>query len=142
MSRGKKMATVAFKADAGLAELLDRLPNKSEFIRKAIMAHFSTTCPLCQGKGVVSRGIHDHFEPVIKGNRRHPCTICGNEQYLPVDPGELNADDRARLEQFFMGGPLYCDNCYRTVSPCSECGWHIDSDRINEHVRSRHSEQP
>jgi hypothetical protein len=53
-----------------------------------------------------------------------------SEQFLSDDPGCLRPEDRARLEQFFMGGPLYCDDGYHTAPPCSECGRHIDMDHV------------
>ena len=58
MAKDKKEKTeksqiVAFKVDEDLANFLDKLPNKSEFIRRAILAQFNMTCPLCTGSGVV-----------------------------------------------------------------------------------------
>ena len=137
----KKLVAVAFKADPQLAELLNQLPNKSEFIRRAIASQLALTCPLCKGKGMVPRGIHNHFEPLIRTHRHHPCAGCGTGQPIPEDPAALSPEDRARLEQFFLGGPLYCAECYTTAPPCTECGWHIDSEEINDHVRTRHPDQ-
>ena len=37
----QKSQIVAFKVEDDLAEFLDKLPNKSEFIRKAILAQFA-----------------------------------------------------------------------------------------------------
>ena len=136
-----RMAAVAFKAEAELVELLNRLPNKSAFIRKAIAAQLGAPCPLCNGRGVVSRGIHDHFAPLIQSNRSHPCAGCGDGQFLPNDPGELRLEDRARLEQFSMGGPLYCDACYHAALPCEDCGWHIDQDHLSDHVHFSHAQR-
>src|SRR5437879_5512417 len=96
---------VAFKVEKELADLLNKLPNKSAFIRKAIAAQLGVACPLCNGKGVVPRGIHDHYSPLLEKNRTHSCDGCGDDVNLPLEPGELADDDRARLEQFFLGGP-------------------------------------
>jgi len=46
-SKAQKKQIVAFKVEDDLADFLDALPNKSEFIRKAILAQFGMTCPLC-----------------------------------------------------------------------------------------------
>lgn len=135
-----KTALVAFKVEKELADLLDKLPNKSSFIRKAIAAQLGVTCPLCNGLGVVSRGVHDHFAPLLAQMNSRQCEGCGHELPLPRDPGDLDPEDRARLEQFFHGGPLYCDGCYDKAATCDDCGWHIAPDRVAEHHRKAHAD--
>jgi hypothetical protein len=140
MSRKQpKTAVVAFKVEEELAEFLNKLPNKSAFIRKAIAAQLSIACPLCNGAGVVPRGVHDHYAPLLKQfNSRH-CDGCGDELSLPRDAGDLAPEDRSRLEQFFGGGPLYCDGCYEKAPTCDDCGWHIAPERAAEHQRAAHA---
>jgi hypothetical protein len=135
-----KTAVVAFKVEEELAEFLNKLPNKSAFIRKAIAAQLGMACPLCNGKGVVPRGVHDHYASMLEQFNRSHCDSCGNEMPLPRDPGDLAADDQARLEQFFHGGPLYCDGCYDKAETCDDCGWHIDPKRVAEHQRTAHTD--
>src|SRR2546425_3196499 len=101
-----KTAVVAFKVEEELAEFLNKLPNKSAFIRKAIAAQLGLACPLCQGKGVVPRGVHDHYAPLLASHKSHDCDGCGHSLNLPLDAGELDDESRGRLEQFFLGGPL------------------------------------
>src|SRR5437868_8589454 len=108
----KPKKVVAFKVEEDLADLLNKLPNKSAFIRKAIAAQLGVACPLCQGKGVVPRGVHDHFTPLLARFSSRSCDGCGDQLDLPLEPVELDPESRARLEQFFLGGPLYCDGCY------------------------------
>jgi hypothetical protein len=134
-----KTAVVAFKVEEELAEFLNKLPNKSAFIRKAIAAQLGMACPLCNGKGVVPRGVHDHFAPLLRElNHRH-CDGCGDDLPLPKEDGDLSQEDRARLEQFFNGGPLYCDGCYDKAPSCDDCGWHIAPDKVEEHHRLAHT---
>jgi hypothetical protein len=133
-----KTAVVAFKVEKELAELLDKLPNKSAFIRKAIAAQLGMACPLCNGKGVVPRGLHAHFAPLLEKLSSRHCDGCGDDLPLPREPGDLSAEDRSRLEQFFHGGPLYCDGCYDKAPTCDDCGWHIAPDRVAEHLRQAH----
>src|SRR5438552_190945 len=102
-----KTAVVAFKVEAELADFLNKLPNKSAFIRKAIAAQMNTACPLCNGAGVVTRGLHDHYAPLIQRQNLRSCDGCGDELPLPRDPGDLSTENRTRLEQFFHGGPFY-----------------------------------
>ena len=133
-----KTAVVAFKVEEELAEFLNKLPNKSAFIRKAIAAQLGMACPLCNGKGTVPRGVHDHYAPLLsKLNRRH-CEGCGDVLPLPQEPGDLATEDRQRLEQFFHGGPLYCDGCYEKAPTCDDCGWHIAPEMTAEHHRQAH----
>src|SRR5271157_5592947 len=117
-----KTAVVAFKVEQELADLLNQLPNKSAFIRKAIAAQLGMACPLCNGNGVVPRGLHDHYAAMLRTLNLRACDKCGDELQLPQDSGDLAAEDRARLEQFFHGGPLYCDGCYVKAPTCGECG--------------------
>jgi hypothetical protein len=140
MARKKPTKTlVAFKVEPELAEVLNRLPNKSAFIRKAIVAHLGLTCPLCNGSGSVSRGIHNHFAALIHAHRIQACVGCGDKLRLPTDGEDLAPEDRARLEQFLFGGPLYCDPCYQKAPPCDECDWHIDKGQIDKHMKASHS---
>jgi hypothetical protein len=134
----KPKRVVAFKVEAELADLLNKLPNKSAFIRKAIAAQLGVTCPLCQGKGVVPRGLHDHFAPVINQHTARTCEGCGHELNLPLAADELDDETRQRLEQFFLGGPLYCNGCFDKAPSCDDCGWHITPDRADEHHRNAH----
>lgn len=140
-NKSPKTAVVAFKVEAELAEFLDKLPNKSAFIRKAIAAQLQTACPLCKGSGVVNRGVHDHYAALLPQLNKRDCDGCGSNLPLPNDPGELAADDHNRLEQFFKGGPLYCDHCYEEAPTCGDCGWHIAPDRVAEHHRRVHHEE-
>src|SRR6184192_4258066 len=88
--RPEKTEVVAFKVESELAELLNKLPNKSAFIRKAIEAQLGRACPLCKGKGVVPRGIHDHFAPLMHQLNARNCDNCGNKLSIPLESSELS----------------------------------------------------
>ena len=90
--KAPKKNIVAFKVEEDLAEFLNKLPNKSAFIRKAIVAQLGMACPLCTGTGVVPRGIHDHYAPMLSRYNVRRCDGCGNKQTLPRDLVHL--DDR------------------------------------------------
>jgi ssDNA-binding Zn-finger/Zn-ribbon topoisomerase 1 len=137
--RAPKTAVVAFKVEQELADLLDKLPNKSEFIRKAIAAQLGVACPLCRGKGVIARGVHQHYAPIIAANNLKACANCASEVPVPLHENDLAEEQRERLEQFFLGGPLYCDACYDKAPECHDCGWHVTPEQIHEHVREAHS---
>lgn len=137
-AKPQKSEVVAFKVEPALAKLLDSLPNKSEFIRKAIAAQLGVSCPLCRGKGVVHRGVSNHYAPVLEKNNLSRCVKCGAEERVPLTEAELADDDRNRFEQFFLGGPLYCDGCYEEMPACSDCGWHIAPEDVAAHLRQAH----
>jgi hypothetical protein len=135
----KKSQIVAFKVEDELARFLDNLPNKSEFIRKAILAQFGMNCPLCTGSGVVPRGIHDHFKPVIDDNNSRPCEKCKSPVTFPMSAEGSTGIDKLRFEQFLNGGPLYCARCFPNVPPCDDCGWHIMMEKVAEHFKKVHT---
>jgi hypothetical protein len=138
-SKTTKSEIVAFKVEEDLAQFLNNLPNKSDFIRKAILAQFGMTCPLCTGTGVVPRGIHDHYKPVIEHHNEKGCERCKNPVKVPLTAEGAPAADRKRFEQFLHGGPLYCAKCYPTVPACDDCGWHVAMEKVAEHFKKQHS---
>ena len=134
-----KSKIVAFKVEEELAEFLNNLPNKSDFIRKAILAQFGMTCPLCTGTGVVPRGIHDHYAPVIHDRNKHPCEKCKSPVEIPLNAEAVPPGEQKRFEQFLHGGPLYCSQCYPKVPACDDCGWHVAMDKVADHFRQVHT---
>ena len=138
MPRKPPKTVVAFKVEQELAELLNKLPNKSAFIRKAIEAQLGMACPLCNGTGVVPKGIHDHYAPLLARHNRRPCDGCGDRQTLPRDLVHLSDRERQRLEQFFHGGPLYCETCYAKQPACDDCGMHLEPGLFAEHYKKAH----
>jgi hypothetical protein len=135
----KKSQIVAFKVEDELAAFLDNLPNKSEFIRRAILAQFNMTCPLCTGSGVVPSGIHNHFEHVIEHSSSRPCEKCRTPVEFPLTLDAAAPPDKPRIEQFLKGGPLYCAKCYPSVPPCDDCGWHVMMEKVAEHFKKVHT---
>ena len=133
-----KTEVVAFKVEEELADFLNKLPNKSAFIRKAITAQMSMACPLCHGTGQVTRWVHDHFVPLMSSLSARECDGCGTHLSMPNDPGTLSEEDQQRLEQFFKGGPLYCDPCFDKAPSCDDCGWHIAKGKAAEHHKHAH----
>ncbi len=134
-----KSKIVAFKVEENLADFLDNLPNKSDFIRKAILAQFGMTCPLCTGTGVTPRGVHDHFKPILSRHASRSCDKCKTDVAIPLNAESVPAADRKRLEQFLHGGHLYCAKCYPTVPACDDCGWHVPMEKVAEHFKKVHT---
>jgi len=134
----QKDKVLAFKVEQPLFDLLNKLPNKSEFIRRAIVAQLGMSCPLCNGKGIVSQGIHQHFKPVLESHRSRNCQRCGVPQTFSLESANLPEEDQDRLEQFYLGGPMYCADCFERMPSCDDCGWHIAPELAAEHHRKAH----
>ncbi len=71
-----KADVITFKVDPSLAELIDQLPNRSEFIRKAVLAALENTCPLCQGSGVLTPEQRKHWGRFTERHTVERCDDC------------------------------------------------------------------
>lgn len=111
MARSPKSTLVAFKVEEELAEFLDKLPNKSEFIRQAIQSKLGRTCPLCFGTGAVSNDTHDRFQAFLEKFDLHHCESCGDEFALPRDASAAAGALRMQLEQIRKSGHEVCLTC-------------------------------
>jgi hypothetical protein len=76
MSTLKKQTIITFKADAALAEALQGVPNKSEFIRTAILTALDNGCPLCQGSGILTPEQQRHWAHFIASHSLEKCGTC------------------------------------------------------------------
>ena len=72
----KKPETITFKADETLAEALHKVPNKSEFIRNAILSALANGCPLCQGTGILSAEQRAHWAGFLNTHSLQKCDAC------------------------------------------------------------------
>ncbi len=81
-SKKAKQVVVAFRVDSHLAEELDRLPDRSAFIRGAIERAFHVACPVCEGRGTVSHDTARFLDDVLRREKAARCPCCG-----AVSPG-------------------------------------------------------
>ena len=72
-SAKQKESVVTFKVDASLLDALRGVPNRSEFIRTAILAALDSYCPLCRGTGVLTPNQKSHWD---KFSQHHPLQEC------------------------------------------------------------------
>ena len=75
MNRGKPKI-VSFKLDSALLDAMKGIPNRSEFIRSAIMAALDNTCPLCKGTGILTPSQMDHWETFSEDHSVEECDKC------------------------------------------------------------------
>lgn len=75
MKTGKERVFTS-KTDEQLAGLLDQLPNRSEFIRKALLTAMNRHCPLCHGSGILTAEQQTHLEHFLATHSLEKCTSC------------------------------------------------------------------
>ena len=76
MAEGKKQEIITFKVDGMLREALERLPNRSEFIRSAVLMALENSCPLCNGTGCLTAEQRRHWDRFAKYHRIAKCNDC------------------------------------------------------------------
>ena len=79
-----KEQIVTFKVDEGLFKILNRIPNRSEFIRNSILKSLDNTCPLCNGVGILNPCQKEHWEQFTQHHHVAECSDC-NSVYLTCD---------------------------------------------------------
>lgn len=110
--RVPKSTVVAFKVEEQLASFLNNLPNKSDFIRRAIYSQLGISCPLCKGTGSVSKETHDHFAAFLEKWELHQCEGCGDEFALPRHANEAVGKLKEQVDTVLKGGPDFCYTCF------------------------------
>lgn len=80
----RKEEIVTFKVDAALMEALANIPNRSEFIRAAILQAMDNLCPLCTGTGYLSPEQRKHWDEFTAHHAVRRCEEC-DSTYLVCD---------------------------------------------------------
>jgi len=71
-----KDEVITFKAEASLAEAIRNLPNRSAFIRAAILSALDHACPLCQGTGIMTPEQKRHWDAFSETHQIGHCREC------------------------------------------------------------------
>lgn len=74
-----KPEVISFKAEPSLLRAMEHIPNRSQFIRNAILAALDGVCPLCQGTGILTPEQKEHWN---RFSRHHQLQRCGQCQAL------------------------------------------------------------
>jgi len=104
-TRNGKQVVVAFRVDRHLAEELDRLSDKSGFIRGAIERAFHVSCPVCEGRGTVSHETAAFVGGILRKAKARRCPCCG--AVSPAAGGARVSRVPARLPV----APSACGHC-------------------------------
>ena len=74
--RARKAEIITFKVDDSVLEAMRSVPNRSEFIRSAILAALQSTCPLCGGAGVLTPNQKRHWDTFAASHSLQECDRC------------------------------------------------------------------
>lgn len=72
----KKQTILTFKVNEDLMEVIKDIPNRSEFIRAAIMTALDNACPLCNGTGILTPKQKEHWEGFLENHTLKRCEDC------------------------------------------------------------------
>lgn len=85
MAGRKKQDIITFKVDESLAEAMQGVPNRSEFIRCAVLAALENTCPLCQGTGLLTPDQRQHWQAFAATHSVVECDRCSAVHLVCAD---------------------------------------------------------
>lgn len=71
-----KQEVITFKVDESLAEIIRQIPNRSDFIRRAILSSLDNLCPLCQGAGILTPQQKRHWSEFSQHHSVERCEEC------------------------------------------------------------------
>lgn len=91
MKRNKK-EIVTFKADESLLNAMKGIPNRSEFIRSAVMHALDSVCPLCNGTGILTPNQKGHWNDFTNDHRIEECRDC-HEMHLVCEHQNENKSE-------------------------------------------------
>jgi hypothetical protein len=82
----EKLEVITFKVPEYLKEAMKGIPNRSEFIRTAILAALGNICPLCNGTGILLPNQKKHWDHFAKHHFLEECKRC-NAVHLVCERG-------------------------------------------------------
>jgi len=72
----EKQDIITFKVPESLRDAMKGIPNRSEFIRAAVVAALDSTCPLCKGTGVIMPHQRPHWDLFVSDHHFEECETC------------------------------------------------------------------
>jgi hypothetical protein len=74
--KSNKTEIITFKVDGSLLDAMEGIPNRSEFIRAAVLQALDSACPLCQGTGIMTPEQKDHWDSFTADHQIEECDDC------------------------------------------------------------------
>ena len=72
----KKQGIITFKVNEDLLSAIKDIPNRSEFIRTAIIGALGSVCPLCNGSGMLTPKQKYHWDDFANDHFVEKCHDC------------------------------------------------------------------
>ncbi len=73
---GRKSEIITLKVDSSLLEMMKGIPNRSDFIRSAILSALDNICPVCAGTGILSPKQQEHWQQFTSDHTVEECGDC------------------------------------------------------------------
>ncbi|MCA1961350.1 MAG: CopG family transcriptional regulator [Desulfomonile sp.] len=89
----EKHEIITFKVPESLKDAMKGVPNRSEFIRNAILTALDSVCPLCKGTGIFSPHQKEHWKQFTRDHSIQECEDC-HALHLVCDRSHGSAEDR------------------------------------------------
>ncbi len=71
-----KTEIITFKVDDSLLGAMEGIPNRSEFIRAAVLQALDSACPLCRGTGIMTPDQKIHWDSFAADHQLKECDDC------------------------------------------------------------------
>ena len=84
----KKEGIITFKVNEDLLEVIKTIPNRSEFIRAAIMMALENICPLCNGTGLLTPKQKEHWKSFAQNHAVKRCEDC-DEMFIECSKTDM-----------------------------------------------------
>jgi hypothetical protein len=72
----ERQKVITFKVPEALEEAMKGIPNRSEFIRTAILTALNQLCPLCKGSGILEPNQQKHWAQFARDHAVEECVQC------------------------------------------------------------------
>ena len=82
----EKLDIITFKVPESLRDAMKGIPNRSDFIRTAVVAALNGLCPMCKGTGVIMPNQRPHWDLFVSQHHFEECNTC-NAVHVVCDRG-------------------------------------------------------
>ena len=90
-----KTEIISLKVDAALLEAMKGIPNRSAFVRNAILQALANVCPLCGGTGALTPRQREHWEAFARTHDLRECDECHELHLVCPHDGSAEAEQDA-----------------------------------------------